>query len=214
MIGDKTVACVGGTLNRIHAGHRLLLRTAFNIADLVRVGVTSDAMVERLRGPQARAVRPAASRIKDVERLLAPYGRDRFTVTLLENAMEPVNHPEFDAIVVSNATLPTAERINAARSVQGHSPLKIVVVGMLLADDGKPISSSRILAGEIDEEGHLPQARASAPRAKGKAVRKQAAPRKSVKKRRPTGTRGAKRAARVGSKIRKGTRVAGPRGRR
>src|SRR5262245_38569104 len=98
MLGGKSVVCVGGTFNRLHAGHRVLFQTAFAAGDLVQVGVTSDRLVQRLRGKRAKAVRPYAARAADVERLLLPFGPERFVVSALEDPLAPVNRPEFDAI--------------------------------------------------------------------------------------------------------------------
>jgi pantetheine-phosphate adenylyltransferase len=153
MIEGKSVACVGGTFNRLHAGHRLLFKTAFEVADRVAVGVTADELVLTLRGERAKRVRPFADREADVRRLLLPYGEDRFTTAELFDAFEPVRHPEFDAIVVTPDTLKTTIELNERRQMARIAPLKVVVVPLLMAFDGKPISASRVLSGEIDEEG-------------------------------------------------------------
>jgi len=60
-----------------------------------------------------------------------------------------------DCIVVCEETLLRAEEINAIRFKKGLSKLVIVVVPIMLADDGKPISGERILNKEIDEDGKL-----------------------------------------------------------
>ncbi len=153
MIDGKTVACLGGTFNRIHAGHRLLLSTAFGMADRVAVGVSSDALVRRLRGAGAASVRPFQKRADDVRRLLAPYGEERFELLTLDDPYIAAHRAEFDAIVVSPDTLERAEEINALRDLHGMDLLKVVTVDLVLAYNGKPISATRILAGEIDEEG-------------------------------------------------------------
>ncbi|RLF22763.1 MAG: phosphopantetheine adenylyltransferase, partial [Thermoprotei archaeon] len=64
-----------------------------------------------------------------------------------------ISEEELEAIVVSEETLYRALEINRIRVEKGLRPLVIVVVPMVLAYDGKPISSSRIRRGEINEEG-------------------------------------------------------------
>jgi pantetheine-phosphate adenylyltransferase len=202
VIGQKTVACLGGTFNRLHAGHRLLFKTAFEVADLVRVGVTSDALVRAMRGPKASHVRPYVQRAAHVERLLRPFGQERFAVVALEDPLAPVGRPEFDAIVVSPDTHKTALVINERRQAAGLPALKVVVVPLLLAHDGKPISSTRVLEGLIDEEGkavtRAPAGRRPKPAARRKAI----------------GTKASAKRARGRSSARTGSRASGPRSRR
>ena len=62
---------------------------------------------------------------------------------------------EFDAIVVSEETEPVAVEINEIRDSKGMSLLDIVVVSFVLADDGHPISSTRIRSGEINKKGNI-----------------------------------------------------------
>lgn len=68
MLDGKTVTCLGGTFNRVHAGHRLLFKAAFESAEKVAVGVASDSLVRRLRKARAADVRPYAQREADVRR--------------------------------------------------------------------------------------------------------------------------------------------------
>ena len=77
--------------------------------------------------------------------------------------MIPLNDPygttihdeDFDAIVVSEETEPTAVKINEIRVSKGMKPLDIVVVSFVLAYDGNPISSTRIRSGEINQNGNV-----------------------------------------------------------
>ena len=62
---------------------------------------------------------------------------------------------DFDAIVVSEETEPTAVEINEIRISKGMKPLDIVVVSFVLAYDGNPISSTRIRSGEISKNGNF-----------------------------------------------------------
>ena len=62
---------------------------------------------------------------------------------------------DFDAIVVSEETEPTAVEINEIRISKGMNPIDIVVVSFVLAYDGTPISSTRIRRGEINKNGDV-----------------------------------------------------------
>ena len=66
-----------------------------------------------------------------------------------------LDDPSIEALIVSEETLPRGLDINRQRVEKGLPPLRLEVVEMVLAENGRPISSSRIRAGEIDEEGRL-----------------------------------------------------------
>ena len=81
---------------------------------------------------------------------------DRFQIVPLENDWGPsVVDEDFEAIIVSDETKSTAQKINKIRSAEGKSELEIVIVPMIKAQDGHRISSSRIRNKEIDSEGKL-----------------------------------------------------------
>ena len=95
---------------------------------------------------------------EDRMRCLKEFFKDRlnYTVMVLDDAYgTTVFDDEFDAIVVSEETEPVAVEINEIRDSKGMSPLDIVVVSFVLADDGHPISSTRIRSGEINKKGNI-----------------------------------------------------------
>ena len=60
-----------------------------------------------------------------------------------------------EGILVSEETEKGAEAINQIRVKKGDRPLLIFVMKMVLADDGKPISSTRVRRQEVDRYGRL-----------------------------------------------------------
>ncbi|EFJ48933.1 hypothetical protein VOLCADRAFT_59807, partial [Volvox carteri f. nagariensis] len=127
---------VGGTFDRLHAGHELLLAvTALVAGGFVFVGVTADALLTN----------------KSYKELLQPYDvRVRETVSYIEavhpgikvGAFSAANQvaqldPHMEALVVSVETLPGAEAINAGRRARGFDPLTIIIVPVIgLRRDG------------------------------------------------------------------------------
>ena len=140
---------VGGTFDKFHDGHKKLLATAFELGEEVEIGVTSNAF-GGLKGD--------IDSCEDRMRCLKEFFKDRlnYTVMVLDDAYgTTVFDDEFDAIVVSEETEPVAVEINEIRDSKGMSPLDIVVVSFVLADDGHPISSTRIRSGEINKKGNI-----------------------------------------------------------
>ena len=62
---------------------------------------------------------------------------------------------EVDALIASSETAKKGWEINEIRSNKGIKPLVIVTVDVIRAEDGNPISSSRIRLGQIDPQGKL-----------------------------------------------------------
>lgn len=123
----------------------------------VAVGLTSDELAARTRGDH-RGVTPFRVR-KDrlITRIqeLDEWGRD-VEVRRLEDPFGVASEEEgFDCLVVSPETREGGQRINELRRERGFESLEIVVVPHVLAEDGEPISSTRIACGEIDRHGNL-----------------------------------------------------------
>ena len=143
---------VGGTFNTIHKGHELLFETAFAVGDFVEVGLTSDDFARSIKSVD---VLPYPLRKSNLERYLERFGKP-FSVTMISDKYGPAaSSSEIGAIVVSPETRPIADEINMIRLQKGLPPLKVHVIRNVKADDSRPISSSRILSGEIDKDGHL-----------------------------------------------------------
>jgi len=138
--------CLGGTFSILHAGHEALLRKAFETGSDVTIGLTTDSMAKKM----GKRVEAYWERKQKLERFLADtFGRTAAIVPL-DDPYGPAVEGDFDAIVVSPETAEGAERINEERRKRGLRELDVVKVPFELADDGIPISSSRIRRGEIE----------------------------------------------------------------
>lgn len=146
---------VGGTFDKLHKGHQALLMKAFEVGERVLIGLSSDEFARELRKPHK--VASYTKRLSDLERLLTKRKlsdraemvilHDPYGVTLSKGCVE--------AIVVSKETEPTAREINQKRDAKGLSPLNVVVIDMVSAENHAPISTTRIREGRIDREGHV-----------------------------------------------------------
>lgn len=146
---------LGGTFDPVHDGHRALFERAFELGD-VTVGLTSDDLAPRTRHVP-RHVRAFEERERDLAAELDGFAARFEREYEIRELTEPTGiavEPAFDALVVSPETVAGAERINEVRRERGHDPLRVEVVPRVEAEDGGVISSTRILAGEIDEHGN------------------------------------------------------------
>jgi len=146
---------MGGTFDILHAGHKALLQRALEVGDIVLIGLTTDARASKNRNKTQ--INNYNIRLASLQNLLKSMkALDRFQIVPLENDWGPsVVDEDFEAIIVSDETKSTAQKINKIRSATGKSELEIVVVPMVRAQDGHRISSSRIRNEEIDSEGQL-----------------------------------------------------------
>ena len=149
------VVAMGGTFDSLHRGHRKLLRQAFVVGRTVMIGITSDDFGRSLHKPHK--LDHYEKRKNDLERLLATWGvLSRARIVPLHDRWGPtVRVSGIDALVVSRRTIKTAYEINAKRKANGMKPLAISLIDLILADDKRPISSTRIRRGKIDREGRL-----------------------------------------------------------
>ncbi len=141
--------CLGGTFSIIHAGHKALLQRACTEGDEVIVGLTSDRLT-RQRGKTVPSYETRKQRLQSFARQVCGRTVD---IVPLEDEYGPAATGACDGIVVSPETAAIAEKINDIRRSNDIAPLHIYVVPYVLADDGIPVSSSRIDRGEI-ENGH------------------------------------------------------------
>jgi len=143
---------VGGTFNVIHKGHELLFETAFSVGDSVEVGLTSDEFARRIKSV---AVSPYFHRKANLARFLARFGKPYDIVMISDQVGTTATSENISAIVVSPETRSVADDINARRKANGLPPLKVFCIKEVLAEDSGAISSSRVVKGDIDREGHL-----------------------------------------------------------
>jgi pantetheine-phosphate adenylyltransferase len=146
---------VGGTFDPLHDGHKRLLDRSFSIAGpggYVVIGLTTDTFASKKIHP----IRPYKTRKEELEQYIA----DKCNPASCR--IEPLNDrfgsaidADFDAIVVSEETLPVAVEINKLRKEKMRKKVDIHQISCVLADDGRWISSTRIYRREIDVHGHL-----------------------------------------------------------
>ena len=144
----------GGTFDLLHRGHVSLLEKSFEVGDEVVIGVTSDEFARKMGKNPEHSYEERVKTLEDLLRRRFP-GR-RYIIAKLSDYFGPgIASPEVQALVASEETAGRLELANKLRREKGFPPLELVVVDLLMAEDGRPISSTRIRNGEIDEGGRL-----------------------------------------------------------
>jgi pantetheine-phosphate adenylyltransferase len=148
---------VGGTFDPLHDGHKRLLDRSFELAGsegYVVIGLTTDTFASRKIHP----IRSFSERRVDLEAYIGKKGHTaRWQIEPLNDRFGSAVESDFDAIVVSEETLPVAVEINKERRGKGRRKVDIHQISCVLAEDGRWISSTRIYRGEIDAHGHVLQ---------------------------------------------------------
>ncbi|PRW57160.1 phosphopantetheine adenylyltransferase-like isoform X1 [Chlorella sorokiniana] len=152
---------VGGTFDRLHAGHRLLLAaTALVSRQHIFVGITADKLLASKKNRELLETyeeREAAA--VGYMKMINPGA----TVVAgpLTDPQEPplcAVDPEFDAIVVSEETIPGAHAINKTRAELGFPPLVIVVIGLIYSRRrAAKLSSTDLRAEDASGPGGSPR---------------------------------------------------------
>ena len=144
---------VGGTFDILHIGHEKLLGKAFELGELVFVGISGDGLVSKLS--KNHSVNAFAVRRRNLRRLLKARGwLKRARITQLRDSFGlATRRKQLDALVVSEETRANGLRVNALRRRHGLKPLRLYVVRMVKADDGSRLSDTRIRRGEVDPQG-------------------------------------------------------------
>jgi pantetheine-phosphate adenylyltransferase len=143
---------IGGTFDELHTGHKKLIRKALDVGDFVVVGLTSDQMVKSYKKHEVTCFE---DRRKAFEQFLENEGaKERVQIFKINDPYGPsIADDRLEAIIVSTETAPSVIEINELREKRGLKPLKKIVIKLILAEDGLPISSTRMRRGEIDKEG-------------------------------------------------------------
>lgn len=118
------------------------------------IGLTSDKFARKQGKVPEQSYEERRKRLEAYIKKAFP--RRRHLIAKLDDFFGPgIASKEVEALVASRETGRRVGLANSLRASRGYPPLELVVVDWVVAEDGKPISSTRIREGEIDKEGRL-----------------------------------------------------------
>lgn len=146
---------IGGTFDRLHKGHISYLKTAFENAGRVTIGLSTDKLHSDKEFKQI--IQIYNLRKKELLRTIkANWSRIPVAILPIEDIFGPsTSDPTIDAIVVTEITQQNGKKINAERMKRGLNELKIITYPIIKAQDDLILSSSRIRGGEVDRQGKV-----------------------------------------------------------
>jgi len=141
-------AVMGGTFDKLHHGHTLLIKTACTVAKTVSIGLTSTEYLKKYPKKYSERLYSFDYRLEQLIKFIQSLSPEyNFFIS-------PIDHPwdnfsieiaDLDCIIVSEETLKTAEIINDERRKQSLQELAIIVIpGVLSAKDGFYLSSTHL----------------------------------------------------------------------
>ena len=153
MLQFKLVA-LGGTFDIIHKGHIVLLQKGFSISSKVIIGLTSDELATK-KGKHL--LHDYSQRFELLEYTIKKnFPNSHYEISKLDNDFGPaVLEGAVEALVVSEETTEKGKILNELRRQRHFAPVQVVSVQLVLAKDGKRISTTRIKNSEIDSDGNL-----------------------------------------------------------
>lgn len=146
---------IGGTFDRLHLGHENFILHAFQLAETVTIGITSDLFIKNKSENQQiislekrkQAIVNFLTSQKIINRYRFSTLNDIFGITKTEQ--------NIDAILVTQETKHNAVIINKFRKKSRLPELKIEIMLLIKSEDRKIIRSQRIRFGEIDRNGKI-----------------------------------------------------------
>ena len=141
-------AVIGGTFDKLHQGHTLLIKTACTIAKTVSIGLTSSVYLSKYPKKYSEKLYSFDFRLEQLTRFIQSLSLEfNFFIFPIDHPWNnfSIENPDLDCIIVSEETLRTAEIINTERKKSSLKELAIVIIpGVLSEKDGHYLSSTQL----------------------------------------------------------------------
>ncbi|XP_037035462.1 bifunctional coenzyme A synthase isoform X1 [Bradysia coprophila] len=136
---------LGGTFDRLHVGHKILLTEAvLRARKRVVVGVTDDNMVKTKTLPEL--IQSVDKRIEDVKQFLNSIDKTLiYEVVPISDPFGPTkSDPDLDLIIVSAETMRGGEKVNEIRRSTGLQELKIHCIDLVEFEPDTDVKEAKV----------------------------------------------------------------------
>ncbi|MHA1993198.1 MAG: pantetheine-phosphate adenylyltransferase [Candidatus Hodarchaeales archaeon] len=145
---------LGGTFDRLHAGHELILDLASYYSDFIQIGLISEKYLQKRPKALGKHIQPFKIR----SATLIHYLKSRNTtcsiikIDSFGKDKQIASISDLPALLVSQETYSGALVINHERSTLKKPPITIILSAIVTTDKGKKLSSSRIREELFEEK--------------------------------------------------------------
>lgn len=144
---------VSGTFDHLHKGHEKILKTAFISGEKIKCGLMSESAIkDKILAQTIQSFSQRKTALNNF--FVDQHVEKRVEIVKLNDIFGPtLGRTEIETLVASKEKESAVDFINLQRTEHNLPVLQKVIVSMELAQDLKPLSSSRIRLGQINREG-------------------------------------------------------------
>lgn len=148
-----SLSALGGTFDRLHTGHQLLITTAAAQSQALIIGITSDEMVAKSKSHSGQ-IQSLGERKSNLDTFCSTLHTPYSLVILDDTSGPAATDPRISALFFTKEVAQNAININILRNNNGIPVLSLIEVPILLTKENEKISSESIRNGSIDRSGN------------------------------------------------------------
>ena len=137
---------LGGCFDHLHTGHKELINTAFKVGNHVAIAITTgELQQDKQCKEQLQSYELRAASLKNYIETTLQKTSEQYSLIPLHDPFGPaITNPKLQAHVSSMETYKIAMKINEIRIERGLPPLVLIIIPLVLNDEGNKIASTDI----------------------------------------------------------------------
>ena len=129
---------LGGTFDRLHTGHKVLLDISSHFSDSLHIGLTSDNYLQLKPKQSNNSIQAFSYRKENLQDHLTSKNKqaDIIKLSYPKEDLKLMMRPDIDGLVVSEETYKQGLAINKLRVENGLQKIKLVIIPSATNKDG------------------------------------------------------------------------------